>query len=76
MLRLYNKFMGGVDSFDRLKLHRRGSLELTIYCNSWVKKVHLCALDMALTNAYAIAKFSRPSLTHCEFLVTLSKQLL
>lgn len=76
MLKVYNKLMGGVDSFDRLKLHRRGSLEMTIFCHSWVKKYIFALFDMALTNAYVIAKYSRPSLTHREFLVTLSKQLL
>ena len=40
---LYNLFMGGVDGFDRLKLNRRGSLELSIICRSWVK-IYLLAL--------------------------------
>ncbi|CAM9986315.1 unnamed protein product, partial [Heterosigma akashiwo] len=76
MIVFYNLFMGGVDGSDRLKLNRHGSLELNIVCNSWVKRFILALFDMAVTNAYVIARFSNPSLTHREFLMNLHKQLL
>lgn len=76
MIVFYNLFMGGVDGSDRLKLNRHGSLELNIVCNSWVKRFILALFDMAVTNAYVIARFSNPSLTHREFLKNLHKQLL
>ena len=67
----YNMFMGETDAFDRLKLARSTSLELSIVVHSWSKKLTFGMIDQAVTNSFIIYRHHHPKVTHREFVVML-----
>ena len=48
----YNKFMGGTDVFDRIRLTVLYSMERHVICQKWWQKYFWGIFDMAVTNAY------------------------
>ena len=76
----YNKYMGGVDSHDQLRLQRY-SLRMATKMTKYYKTLFLGLVDMALVNAYIIhrchaqAKGEKPT-SHADFFATLHAQLL
>jgi hypothetical protein len=57
----YNKFMGGTDLFDKLRLLSHYSMERHIVCHKWWQKYFWGLMDCALSNAYICWKSVAPS---------------
>ena len=74
-VRLYNEYMGGVDSGDQL----RGSYHICLKCMKNYKYILDFLLDVAITNAYILhSRFDVPSdtLDQKSFRMLLAEQLI
>ena len=75
----YQRWMGGVDIHDQLRLQRY-SIQLYMYFKKYYKSIFLGLLDVALVNAYILFKAyakqqGLPKPAHDKFLETLQAQL-
>jgi hypothetical protein len=80
LVALYNMYMAGVDSHDQLRLQRY-SIQRATHLKKYYKTLFLGLIDLALVNAYIVAKEHRkkknePPLSHADFLMRLQAQLL
>ncbi|KAE9017368.1 hypothetical protein PF005_g7092 [Phytophthora fragariae] len=80
MIRDDQKWMGGVDVHDQLRLQRY-SLQLAIKFTKYYKTIALGMIDMAITNAYICQREARkaegkPAADHDKFLLGLHAQLI
>ncbi|KAE9040032.1 hypothetical protein PR003_g5079 [Phytophthora rubi] len=80
MIRDYQKWMGGVDVHDQLRLQRY-SLQLAVKFTKYYKTIALGMIDMAITNAYICQREARkaegkPAADHAKFLLGLHAQLI
>jgi hypothetical protein len=76
----YQRYMGGVDIHDQLRLQRY-SVQMAFVFKKYYKSIFLGLLDIALVNSYIVWRVlakqqGLPLPAHDVFLETLQKQLL
>ena len=71
----YNKFMGGTDQFDRLKLNRCTSLERNIVAKNWSLKLIFGLYDMGVTNSFIVWRENHPKADHTDYFIRLHSQV-
>ena len=73
-IRLYNRFMGGVDTFDTL----RRAYSCSRKSNKWWMRIYYFLLDTTITNAYIIYNTTphTKKLTHIEFVLAVAQHLI
>ena len=68
----FNKFMNGCDISDQLQ----GSYKIYVKSFKWWLRLFFFLLDLAIVNAYIIAKIFQPNLTHLQFRLNLATAIL
>uniref|UniRef100_H3HA93 PiggyBac transposable element-derived protein domain-containing protein n=1 Tax=Phytophthora ramorum TaxID=164328 RepID=H3HA93_PHYRM len=80
MMRDYQRWMGGVDIHDQLRLQRY-SLQMAVVFRKYYKTIFLGLVDMAIMNAYIVYREAQkqrgePPADHAKFLRVLQGQML
>ena len=76
MVRPYNKYMGGTDMWDKLRMALFYSLEAVTHCHKWWQKLFWGLIDGALVNAYICWRSVDPTRrTHVKFMLAVHQAL-
>ena len=76
MVRPYNKYMGGTDMWDKLRMALFYSIENVTHCHKWWQKCFWGLIDGALVNAYICWRSIDPSRrTHMKFMLSIHQGL-
>ena len=76
MVRPYNKYMGGTDMWDKLRMALFYSLEAVTHCHKWWQKLFWGLIDGALVNAYICWRSVDPARrTHMKFMLSVHQAL-
>jgi hypothetical protein len=76
MVRPYNKYMGGTDMWDKLRMALFYSIENVTHCHKWWQKCFWGLIDGALVNAYICWRSVDPSRrTHMKFMLSIHQGL-
>ena len=72
----YNRYMGGTDLWDKMRMALFYSLESTSHCHKWRQKCFWGLIDGALVNAYICWRSVDPSRrTHMKFMLSIHQAL-
>ena len=76
MVRPYNRYMGGTDMWDKLRMALFYSIEAVSHCHKWWQKCFWGLVDGALVNAFICWRSVDPSRrTHMKFMLSLHQAL-
>jgi len=72
----YNRYMGGTDLWDKMRMALFYSLEATSHCHKWWQKCFWGIIDGALVNAFICWRSVDPSRrTHMRFMLSIHQAL-
>ena len=76
MVRPYNRYMGGTDMWDKLRMALFYSLEAVTHCHKWWQKLFWGLIDGAIVNAYICWRSVDPARrTHMKFMLAIHQAL-
>ena len=76
MVRPYNKYMGGTDMWDKLRMALFYSIEAVTHCHKWWQKCFWGIIDGAIVNAYICWRSVDPARrTHVKFMLQVHQAL-
>ena len=76
MVRPYNRYMGGTDLWDKMRMAMFYSMEATSHCHKWWQKCFWGLIDGAFVNAFLCWRSVDPSRrTHMRFMLAVHQAL-
>ena len=76
MVRPYNRYMGGTDMWDKLRMALFYSIEAVTHCHKWWQKCFWGLIDGAIVNAYICWRSVDPARrTHVKFMLAVHQAL-